>query len=211
MASRRLALAGLLTGASGAALLVAMFALDWFSFVDPVQRRAAEKFGVTQESVRSLHSDGWHALPASRWVLLATCALCAAAVVTALRASPRLAARVDLVLLIVAVTSAGLVLLRVLDPPASNELATVEAGAYVGLAAAAGAACGAYLTIGALGTSLAGTWAELDAGSSTPRRTQLDRPPPAAPAPARDPNAPQSIPPPSARQPPEGPSEHAAD
>lgn len=184
-----------------------MFALDWFSFVEPVQRRAAEKFGVTQDSVPSLHFDGWQALPAPRWVLLVTCALCAASVVTALRATPRVAARVDLVLLIVAVTSAGLVLLRVLDPPGPNELAMAEAGAYVGLAASAGAAGGAYLTIGALGTSLAGTWGELVAGSSAAGRTQPDRPPPVAPA--LDPNAPQSIPPPSAGQPPEGPSEPA--
>ena len=199
MVSRRLAYAGLLTGASGAVLLVAMFALDWFSFVEPTQRHAAEKLGVTASSVPSVHSDGWDALPAPRWVLLATCALCAASVVTARRASPRIAARVGLALLVVALTSAGLLLFRGIDPPGPNELATVEAGTYIGLAAALGAAGGAYLTMGALGTGAGAIWADLDAGTSP-----QGRPAPAVPVP--DPNAPHSVAPPGAR-PPDGPGE----
>jgi hypothetical protein len=198
MASRRLGLGELLTAASGAVLLIAMFALDWFSFVDAAQQNSLKRLGVTEGSVPSLHSDGWSALPAPRWALLATCALCAASVVSALRASPRIAARVDLVLLVVAVTSAGLMLFRLLDPPGPNELATVEVGAYVGLAATLGAAGGAYLTIRGLGTSVRGVWGDLEAESrGSPARTAAD-PPPATP-PAPDPSAPQSIPPPSAR------------
>src|SRR6266480_3711200 len=42
MGSHRAGLGELVTGASGAALLVAVFALDWFSFIDPANRRAAE-------------------------------------------------------------------------------------------------------------------------------------------------------------------------
>jgi hypothetical protein len=198
MASRKLGLGELLTGASGAALLIAMFALDWFSFVDAAQQHSLKRFGVTESSVPSLHSNGWSALPAPRWVLLATGALCAASVVSALRASPRIAARVDLVLLVVAVTSAALMLLRVLDPPGPNELATVEVGAYVGLAATLSAAGGAYLTIRGLGTSVRGVWGDLEAESrGSPDRTQAAAPPAAPPAP--DPSAPHSIPPPSAR------------
>ncbi len=198
MASRKQVLGELLTGVSGAALLIAMFALDWFSFIDAAQRRSLQRFGVTEGSVPSLHSDGWSALPAPRWALLATCALCAASVVTALRASPRIAARVDLVLLVVAVTSAGLMVFRVLDPPGPNELATVEAGAFVGLAATLGAAGGAYLTIRGLGTSVRGIWAVLETESSGPPvRPQTPTPPAAPPAP--DPSAPHSIPPPTAR------------
>jgi hypothetical protein len=198
MASRKLGLGELLTAASGAVLLIALFALDWFSFVDATQQHSLKRFGVTEGSVPSLHSDGWSALPAPRWALLATCALCAAAVVSALRASPRIAARVDLVLLVVAVTSAGLMVFRVLDPPGPNELATVEVGAYVGLAATLGAAGGAYLTIRGLGTSVRGVWGDLEAESrGSPARLEA-APPPAVP-PAPDPSAPQSIPPPSAR------------
>jgi hypothetical protein len=198
MASRKLGLGELLTGASGAALLIAMFALDWFSFVDAAQQHSLKRFGVTEGSVPSLHSDGWSALPAPRWVLLATCALCAASVVSALRASPRIAGRVDLVLLVVAVTSAGLVLLRVLDPPGPNELATVEVGAYVGLAATLGAAVGAYLTMRGLGTGVRGVWGDLEAESrGSPARPEAAAPPAAPPAP--DPSAPDSIPPPGPR------------
>lgn len=205
MASRRLALAELLTGASGAALLVALFALDWFSFVDPAQRRAAEKFGVVGASGASLHSDGWSALPAPRWLLLATCVLCAASVATAMRASPRVASRVNLVLLIVAATGAALVVLRVLDPPGPNEFATVEVGAYAGLAATVGAACGAYAIIRGLGSSLTGIRADIEAVVRAPEGAGRERPRPAAPAPAPDPNAPHSVPPPSV--PPDGPHE----
>ena len=200
MASRKLGLGELLTAASGAVLLIAMFALDWFSFVDAAQQHSLKRFGVTEGSVPSLHSDGWAALPAPRWALVATCALCAVSVVSALRASPRSAARVDLVLLVVAVTSAGLMLFRVLDPPGPNELATVEVGSFVGLAATLGAAGGAYLTIRGLGTSVRGIWGDLEAGS----RGSRARPPAAAPSaapPAPDPGAPHSIPPPSARPP----------
>jgi hypothetical protein len=115
-----------------------------------------------------------------------------------LRSSPRIAARVDIVVLVVAVTSAGLMLFRVLDPPGPNELATVEVGAYVGLAATLGAAGGAYLTIRGLGTSVRGVWGDLEAESrGSPGRPEAAPPPVAPPAP--DPSAPQSIPPPSAR------------
>jgi hypothetical protein len=196
MTSRRLVYAELLTAVSGAALFVAMFALDWFSLVDPAQRRAAEKLGVIGASGPSLHSDGWSALPAPRWLLLATCVLCAASVATALRATPRIAARVNLVLLVVALTSAALIVLRVIDPPGPNEFATVEVGAYVGLAMAVGAAAGAYLTIRGLGSSLAGIRADLEGNARAPERTARDEPPPPV---APDPRAPDSVPPPSTR------------
>jgi hypothetical protein len=197
MAARKLALGEVLTGASGASLLVAVFALDWFSFVDPANRRAAEKLGLTQASVPSLHSDGWHALPAPRWALLATSALCAACVWTGLRASVRVATRLDLVLLVVAVTSAALVIFRVLDPPGRDELATVEAGAYAGLASTLAAAAGAYLSIRDQGTSVRAIWTELGAESnaSRPARSAAAAPPEPPPA---DPDAPRSIPPPGA-------------
>jgi hypothetical protein len=198
MASRRLGLGELLTAASGAALLVAMFALNWFSFVDAAQQHSLKRFGVTEGTVPSVHADGWAALPAPRWALLATCALCAASVVSALRASPRIAGRVDLVLLVVAVTSAVLILFRVLDPPGPNELATVEVGTFVGLAATLGAAGGAYLTIRGLGTSLRGIWRDLeDEAPGSPSRPQAGAASAAPPAP--DPSAPHSVPPPSAR------------
>src|SRR3981189_2190699 len=107
MASRKLGLGELLTGASGTALLIGMVALGGCSYVDAAQQHSLKRFGVTEGTVPSVHSDGWAALPAPRWALLATCALCAASVVSALRASPRIAGRVDLVLLVVAVTGAA--------------------------------------------------------------------------------------------------------
>jgi hypothetical protein len=197
MASDRLRLGELLTAASGAVLLVAMFALDWYAFVDPAQRRSIQKLGLTEEAVPSLHSNGWTALPAPRWALVATVLLCAAALVARLRASAPAAARVDLVLLAVAATSAVLMLYRVLDPPGPNELATVEAGAYVGLAATLGAAAGAYLSIRGHGATLGGLWTELEAEARTPGVGVRPAPPPAPAAP--DPNAPHSVPPPRAR------------
>jgi hypothetical protein len=195
--ARKLALGEVVAGASGATLLVVVFALDWFSFVDPANRRAAEKLGLTQASVPSLHSDGWHALPAPRWALLATSALCAACVWAGLRASVRVATRLDLVLLVVAVTSAALVLFRVLDPPGRDELATVEAGAYVGLASTLGAAAGAYLSIRGQGTSVRGIWTELGAESDASRPAGSAAAAPPEPPPG-DPDAPRSIPPPGA-------------
>jgi len=62
-----------------------------------------------------------------------------------------------------------------------------------------GAAGGAYLTMGALGTGAGAIWADLDAGTSP-----QGRPAPAVPVP--DPNAPHSVAPPGAR-PPDGPGE----
>ena len=115
----RLRLGEYLAALGSAALLVALFALNWYSN-PPVA--------------------GWHAIPTLRWFLLVSAVLGLALVVTqAVMRGPALAVTLDLLGMLVAGLTTILIAIRLITTGA-----TVWTGAWIGVGAAAVTAVGAF-------------------------------------------------------------------
>jgi hypothetical protein len=119
MSLARLRLGEYLAALGSLALLVALFALDWYS--DPAEA-------------------GWRAIPTLRWFLLVSAMLGLALVLTqAAMRGPALPVTLDLIGMLVAGLTTILIAIRLLTTDA-----TPWTGAWVGVGAAALTALGAY-------------------------------------------------------------------
>jgi DMSO reductase anchor subunit len=115
----RLRLGEYLAALGAAALLVALFALNWYC--NPTVA-------------------GWHAIPTLRWFLLVSAVLGLALVVTqAVMRGPAMAVTLDLLAMLVAGLTTILIAIRLITTGA-----TVWTGAWVGVGAAALTALGAF-------------------------------------------------------------------
>jgi hypothetical protein len=120
-----------LAAIAGVALLVAL-SLPWYSVTGPVSRELT----------------GWQAFAVID-ILLALAALEAVAlgVTTAVRRTPAVPVGLGVTTALSGALATLLVLVRVLDPPGSNAVLDVAAGAWIALVAAAGVTAGAWLSI----------------------------------------------------------------
>lgn len=126
----RLRTGELLAGGSAAALLVVLFALDWFSFSEA---------GAT----------GWEALEVVRFLLLAVAGLAFTLVALTVLARPvAMPVAAAVILTGTAAIATLVVFFRVgLNEPGPNEFVEVELGAYLGLALTAAIAAGGWRTM----------------------------------------------------------------
>jgi hypothetical protein len=112
-----------LAGASAVALIVFLFALDWYNGSPPL--------------------SGWQALPTLRWLLLAVAALVIVTVLAqALARGPGLSAALDVVSLVVA----GIVVLLLIIRLATTG-ASLCPGAFLGLAASLAMLVGVFASL----------------------------------------------------------------
>jgi hypothetical protein len=134
--ARRIIHGELLSAASAVALLIAMFALEWFG-VDGIPGRT-----------RSLAwaENAWHGLTLVRWVMLATIVVAVGAPL--LHASQRShgakTSTSRAVLALGSLTSALLIFRVLIDPPSSNQVVDQKLGALIGVLCALGIALGGY-------------------------------------------------------------------
>jgi hypothetical protein len=120
---RRLRRGEWVAGASAALLLVCLLVLKWYRY----------RGGVSL--------NGWHALSHLRWFALVVIAAALLLIwVQASRRSPALPATISMIV----TTLAGLLVLALVYRVLLNAPATQKAGAFVGLAAAAGILVGGY-------------------------------------------------------------------
>ncbi|MFN8217226.1 MAG: hypothetical protein U0R71_11600 [Solirubrobacterales bacterium] len=141
---------------AGAALLATTF-LDWYGSELAGQARRIKLGGGAGAG-----GDAWDSLDLLPWLLLLAALVALATAVLALRRSRwRPAVPLDAAVAVLGGAATLWVALRILFPPGFGELggvavnATVELGAYLGLAAAAGVAYGGYRALGERGTSFA--------------------------------------------------------
>jgi hypothetical protein len=142
-----------LSSASALALLVVMFALEWYGVAGVPDPSAARPAVSTAE-------NGWNGLPIVRWAMLATIVLTLGSLV--LRASQRShGAKTDtsrFVAAFGALTSALLTYRVLIDLPASDRVLDQKLGAFIGLLCAFGIALGGWESVreqGEVGTGLA--------------------------------------------------------
>lgn len=139
----------LVLGGGGLALLIFLFALDWFGASVSATAPGGATFTV------GAAVNGWHSLLDVRWLLAATIVVaCAAVLLSAFERQPRL---IDLNMLACALglLSAALVLYRVFDHPhGSGSVAGgasfrygARLGLYLALAACLAIAYGGYLAM----------------------------------------------------------------
>jgi hypothetical protein len=138
----RLRVGALVSATSALALLVIMFATEWYGVAGVPDPSAVRPAVSTAE-------NAWHGLTVTRWVLLATIVASVGAVV--LHASQREHGnKTDTSLIVAALgaLSAGLLIWRVLIVlPASNRVIDQKLGALLGLLCALGVAWGGYEAI----------------------------------------------------------------
>jgi hypothetical protein len=138
----RIRVGALVSATSALALLIIMFATEWYGVAGVPDPSAVRPAISTAE-------NGWHGLTVTRWVLLATIVASIGAVV--LHASQRAHGNKTDTSLIVATmgaVSAGLLVWRVLIVlPASNRVIDQKLGAFLGLLCALGIAWGGYEAI----------------------------------------------------------------
>jgi hypothetical protein len=114
----------ILAGAGGLALLIVLFALDWL-----------RSDGVTR--------DGWGAVPVLRWVIVvAALSALALTVAQATRPAPALPVSLSVIATVLSALTALLLLIRLLTTGATPQL-----GAILGLLAAIGMTCGAFMSL----------------------------------------------------------------
>jgi hypothetical protein len=132
----RLRRAEWLVGIGAIVLLLSLFLLDWYG--------AGISFGRLSIGVSV---DGWHGHTILRWFMLVTIALALATwLASALADTDALPLTLCVVLFDVAfVTAIALAWRVVVNEPGPNDLVSVKAGAWVGLAACVAVAVGAYL------------------------------------------------------------------
>jgi hypothetical protein len=128
----------LVSGACALALLVLMFATEWFG----VNRLPGEAAGVQ----RSTAENAWNALPVLRWLMLVTIAVTIAAV--ALHASQQgHGSRNDtgsIVTFLGTVTALLLTYRALINLPDAKQVVDQKAGAILGMLSAYGIALGGY-------------------------------------------------------------------
>jgi hypothetical protein len=138
----RIRVGALVSATSALALLVIMFATEWYGVAGVPDPSAARPAVSTAE-------NAWHGLTVTRWVLLATIVASIGAVV--LHASQRAHGnKTDTSLIVAALgaLSAALLIWRVLIVlPASNRVIDQKLGAFLGLLCALGIAWGGYEAI----------------------------------------------------------------
>ena len=138
----RIRVGALVSAVSAVALLVILFAMEWYGVAGVPDPSAVRPAVSTAE-------NGWHGLTMTRWVLLATIVAAVGAVV--LHASQREHGNKTDTSLIVAVLgtlSAVLLIWRVLIVlPAGTRVIDQKLGAVLGLACALGIAWGGYEAI----------------------------------------------------------------
>lgn len=127
-------------GVAGVALLIIMFALDWFS-VDA----SAGPFEV------SVAGNAWQTMDVIRWfVLLTALSGIALVAVTAAQSEPNLPVTTSALAAGISILTTLLVLYRLIDPPGSGDAEQFgvevgrDLGAYLGLIACAGVAYGSW-------------------------------------------------------------------
>ena len=156
----RLRVGALVSATSALALLVIMFATEWYGVAGVPDPSAVRPAVSTAE-------NAWHGLTVTRWVLLATIVASIGAVV--LHASQREHGnKTDTSLIVAALgaLSAALLIWRVLIVlPASNRVIDQKLGAFLGLLCALGIAWGGYEAIREQRARARAT-----AGSGAPRR-----------------------------------------
>jgi hypothetical protein len=112
-----------LAAASSVALIVFLFALNWYNGSPP--------------------RDGWQALPTLRWLLLASAALVIVTVLAqALARGPALSAALDVVSLVVTAITLLLLIIRLATTGAS-----LCPGAFLGVAASLAMVAGVWLSL----------------------------------------------------------------
>jgi O-antigen/teichoic acid export membrane protein len=130
----------LVSGVFALALLILMFAAEWFG----INRLPGEASGVQ----RSTAENAWHALPVLRWLMLVTAIVAIGAVL--LNASQQMhGARNDTGALVTVLGGLTAVLLayRVLiDLPDAKQVVDQKVGAVLGMLCAFGIALGGYRT-----------------------------------------------------------------
>ena len=140
--SPRIRVGALVSATSALALLVIMFATEWYGVAGVPDPSAVRPAVSTAE-------NAWHGLTVTRWVLLATIVASIGAVV--LHASQRgHGNKTDTSLIVAALgaLSAGLLVWRVLiELPAGNRVIDQKLGAFLGLLCALGIAWGGYEAI----------------------------------------------------------------
>ena len=138
----RIRVGALVSATSALALLVIMFATEWYGVAGVPDPSAVRPAVSTAE-------NGWHGLTVTRWVLLATIIASVGAVV--LHASQRQHGnKTDTSLIVAALgaLSAGLLVYRVLIVlPAPTRVIDQKLGAFLGLLCALGIAWGGYEAI----------------------------------------------------------------
>lgn len=138
----RIRVGALVSATSALALLVIMFATEWYGVAGVPDPSAVRPAVSTAE-------NAWNGLTVTRWVLLATIVASVGAVV--LHASQREHGnKTDTSLIVAALgaLSAGLLIWRVLIVlPASNRVIDQKLGAFLGLLCALGIAWGGYEAI----------------------------------------------------------------
>ncbi len=129
----------LIVGAGSVALLVSMFALEWYGRTAR-PRPAAASLG-TSTSV-----NGWHALTTLRWLMLLTIA-CGLLLVylQAARRAPAIPVSVSVVVTVLGILTTLALLYRVLiNEPGDDGVVQRKPGAFVGLASAIVVVYGGY-------------------------------------------------------------------
>lgn len=138
----RIRVGALVSATSALALLVIMFAMEWYGVAGVPDPSAVRPAVSTAE-------NGWHGLTVTRWVLLATIVAAIGAVV--LHASQRAHGnKTDTSLIVAALgaLSAVLLIYRVLIVlPAPTRVIDQKLGAFLGLLCALGIAWGGYEAI----------------------------------------------------------------
>jgi hypothetical protein len=138
----RIRVGALVSATSALALLVIMFAMEWYGVAGVPDPSAVRPAVSTAE-------NGWHGLTVTRWVLLATIVAAIGAVV--LHASQRAHGnKTDTSLIVAALgaLSAALLIYRVLIVlPAPTRVIDQKLGAFLGLLCALGIAWGGYEAI----------------------------------------------------------------
>ena len=148
----RLRLGEWIAGGGAVLLLVFMFALSWFT---------GRPAGAGSSSGQSTSLDGWQGLTHLRWLVLLTIVLALALVwLQATRRRPALPVTLSLfAMLLGGVTVLALLYRVVVDPP---DGLSVEAGAYLGLAAAVAITYGGYKSLRTEGIAPADAPAQIE-------------------------------------------------
>jgi cytochrome bd-type quinol oxidase subunit 2 len=134
-----------LAGASAVALLVFLFALKWY------------RPGAPPRS-----ENGWHGITHLRWLMLVTILASLVLVyVQATRAAPAVPVSMSVIVTLLAIVTLLWLGYRVVISPPPHQ----QTGAFLGLAATIGIACGGYVSMREEGTSPRDAPAEIPAVS----------------------------------------------
>ncbi len=135
---RRLRLGEVVAGASGALLLIFLFALKWYALGGSLSQTAPHVGAATSWT-------GWSGLNHLRWFLLLTSlAALALAFFQASQRAPAIPVTLSVVVTVLGVLSVLALIYRVLISPPSGADVGQRPGAYLGLVAAIGIVYGGY-------------------------------------------------------------------